>query len=134
MMRDSELLATLQQRIRSAVVASSRPTLPIAYVDVPFTPPQDKRWLEIIRFADNNQPYLDAGTLLKGSVRLLLHWSKGGGSLAPMQLCESIAAQLPKGLRFSGISVSQAPLTGDPIQTDVDVLYPMTMKYQHLTW
>jgi hypothetical protein len=133
-MQDSELLAKLQQQIRLAVQVAI-PTLvnQIAYVDATFTKPNTNKWFEIIRAARNDEPHLSDGKQLNGSVRLILHWPKGGGALVPMQVCETIAAQIPKGKRIDGILISQGFLTGDPIQTDVDVMYPMTMRYEHLT-
>lgn len=133
-MDEADVQARLQARVRAAVQASTLPTLPIAYISVAFEPPTDMKWLEIIEIANNRQPFLSKGRMIAGSLRLLLHWSSdGGGSLTPMKLCTSLAAQLAKGSRFDGITITQAPVIGSPVSTDRDVLYPMTMRYEYLT-
>ena len=131
-MTDGELYEAIQARVRT-VALTARPGLPISYVDVAFAPPADKRWLEIIFAARNSSPFLSTKQRLEGSVRLILHWPKGGGVLEPMTLCKTIADSFPSGARFRNIQLSQPLLLGSPIQTDEDVMYPMTMRYYHLT-
>lgn len=131
-MTDGEIYEAIQARV-TTVAQSARAGLPISYVDVTFDPPADKRWLEIIFAARNSSPFLSTKQRLEGSVRLILHWPKGGGVLEPMTLCETIADSFLSGASFDNIRLSQALLLGSPIQTDEDVMYPMTMRYYHLT-
>lgn len=133
-MKDSELLALIQQHVFLAVQDTYVPALPIAYVGAAFRAPADKKWLEIVRATNNQSPFLSTGTVYAGSVRLLLHWpADGGGAKEPMELAESIANYFFKSRNMEGVRVDQPALTGDPIKTDTDILYPITFRYRHLT-
>lgn len=133
-MKDSELLALLQQHVFFAVQDTYVPDLPIAYVAARFTPPADKKWLEILRATNNQSPFLAAGTVYAGSMRLLLHWpSDGGGAKEPMELAESIANYFFKGRIMDEIRIVDPALTSDPVRTDTDMMYPITFRYRHLT-
>jgi len=52
-MNTKDILQAIQQKIITVVAASSNPTMPIKFVDVPFNPPVNGRYLEII-FLPNN--------------------------------------------------------------------------------
>ena len=134
-MTDAEVLAALQTKVRAAVVAETTPSLPIAYIGVNFTPPASKRWIEIVRVSNNTSPFLAKGKRFAGLLRIILHWPKdGGGTLSPMTIMAAIAGHFEKGATFDGIKVAQTMMTGDPVPTDTDVMYPATCRYEVLTF
>lgn len=52
-MHEADIIGVLQRATTAAVAASTSPTLPVAYLDLPFTKPEDGKWLEIVWIPNN---------------------------------------------------------------------------------
>ena len=134
-MEESAILRTLQAAVRDAVAQSVQPTLPISYVEVKFTKPQDGKWLEIIYIPNNIVGgYWDDGKDYRGLLRLVLHWPTNGGGkggpYGPLDLLGSIGAYFTNGLLLSGVQIyGIANLTGI-VQEEGETLYPVSIRYQ----
>lgn len=132
MAAEEAILRALQGGVTAAVLASSTPTLPISYVGVSFTVPNDQKWLEVVWLPNNIQGDLDAGAKNhRGILRLLLHWSNdGAGAYRPLAVIESIGAYFTNGLLLSNVQIySKSDLTG-VLQDGDDVIYPLSVRYQ----
>lgn len=130
-MEESAILRTLQAAVRDAVAQSVQPTLPISYVEVKFTKPQDGKWLEIIYIPNNIVGgYWDDGKDYRGLLRLVLHWPTNDGPYRPLDLLGSIGDYFTNGLLLSGVQIyGIANLTGI-VQEEGETLYPVSIRYQ----
>ena len=130
-MEESAILRTLQAAVRDAVAQSIQPTLPISYVEVKFTKPNDGKWLEIIYIPNNIVGgYWDDGKDYRGLLRLVLHWPTNDGPYRPLDLLGSIGDYFTNGLLLSGVQIyGIANLTGI-VQEEGETLYPVSIRYQ----
>lgn len=130
-MEESAILRTLQAAVRDAVAQSIQPTLPISYVEVKFTKPNDGKWLEIIYIPNNIVGgYWDDGKDYRGLLRLVLHWPTNDGPYRPLDLLGSIGGYFTNGLLLSGVQIyGIANLTGI-VQEEGETLYPVSIRYQ----
>lgn len=130
-MEESAILRTLQAAVRDAVAQSIQPTLPISYVEVKFTKPNDGKWLEIIYIPNNIVGgYWDNGKDYRGLLRLVLHWPTNDGPYRPLDLLGSIGSYFTNGLLLSGVQIyGIADLTGI-VQEEGETLYPVSIRYQ----
>jgi hypothetical protein len=129
---EESILRALQAGVTAAVVASSTPTLPVSYVGVGFTVPNDQRWLEVIWLPNNIQgSFWGDEKNHRGILRLLLHWpNDGSGAYRPLAVIESIGAYFTNGLLLSNVQIySKGDLTG-VLQDGDDVIYPLSIWYQ----
>lgn len=130
-MEESAILRTLQAAVRDAVAQSIQPTLPVSYVEVKFTKPNDGKWLEIIYIPNNIVGgYWDDGKDYRGLLRLVLHWPTNDGPYRPLDLLGSIGGYFTNGLLLSGVQIyGIANLTGI-VQEEGETLYPVSIRYQ----
>lgn len=130
-MEESAILRTLQAAVRDAVAQSIQPALPISYVEVKFTKPNDGKWLEIIYIPNNIVGgYWDDGKDYRGLLRLVLHWPTNDGPYRPLDLLGSIGGYFTNGLLLSGVQIyGIANLTGI-VQEEGETLYPVSIRYQ----
>jgi hypothetical protein len=129
---EESILRALQAGVTAAVVASTTPTLPVSYVGVNFTVPNDQKWLEVVWLPNNIQGDLDGGAKNhRGILRLLLHWpNDGAGAYRPLAVIESIGGYFTNGLLLSNVQIySKSDLTG-VLQDGDDVIYPLSIRYQ----
>lgn len=132
MAAEEAILRALQGGVTAAVAASTMPTLPVSYVGLNFSVPNDQKWLEVVWLPNNIQGGLDGSAKNhRGILRLLLHWpNDGGGPYRPLALIESIGAYFTNGLLLSNVQIySKSDLTG-VLQDGDDVIYPLSVRYQ----
>lgn len=132
MAAEESILRALQGGVTAAVAASSTPNLPVSYVGVNFTTPDDQKWLEIVWLPNNVQGGLDGEAKNhRGILRLLLHWpNDGAGVYRPLAVIESIGAYFTNGLLLSNVQIySKSDLTG-VLQDGDDTIYPLSIRYQ----
>lgn len=129
---EESILRALQGGVTAAVAASITPALPVSYVGVSFTVPNDQKWLEV-RWIPNNVK----GDLWgqeknhRGILRLYLHWpNDGAGPYKALAAIESIGSYFTNGLLLSNVQIySKSDLTG-VLQDGDDVIYPLSIWYQ----
>lgn len=130
-MIEREILQALQGAVTAAVAASTLPALPIAYVDITFTPPSDQKYLEIV-FLPNNQMngFWGNSKNYMGAMRLILHWrNDGSGPYTPMNTLASICAYFTKDRFLSAVKIADEPDFTGSIAGQGDLLYPATVRY-----
>ena len=131
-MNTKDILQAIQQKIITVVAASSMPTMPIKFVDVPWNPPGDGRYLEVI-FLPNNPSDQTWGDeeYHRGLFRILLHWqNKGSGSYTPLDYISNIGKGFPKGERIgSVVKVLNKAKVNPPVEGEIETLYPVTIEY-----
>lgn len=129
---ERSILQALQQKVIAAVATSTMPTLPIKFVDVSFTIPNNQKWLEVI-FIPNNAADITWGDeeLNRGIMRLILHWpNNGAGAYAPLNLMASIAATFTKSERIAGLlQILNKPKTMTTVQQGSENWYPVSVEY-----
>ena len=129
---EEAILRALQGGVTAAVAASTMPALPVSYVGVGFSTPNDQKWLEIVWLPNNIQgDFLGQEKNYRGILRLLLHWpNDGAGAYRPLAVIESIGAYFTNGLLLSNVQIySKSDLTG-VLQDGDDVIYPLSIRYQ----
>lgn len=137
-MSEPAIIQALQTAVTAAVAASTSPTLPVKYLLVgstggpTFTPPADRKWLEIVWLPNNrNGDFLGNEKNHRGILRLVLHWpNDGGGVYAPTLLLDSIGSYFHKGRLLSGVQVYATPDPAGIIEQANEVLFPISILYQ----
>ncbi len=129
---EKSILQALQQKVIEAVAASTVPTLPIKFVDVAFTVPNDQKWLELI-FIPNNAADRMWGDeeVYRGIMRLVLHWpNNGAGAYKPLELISSILSSFNKEERIGGLlQILNKPKLMTTVQSGSENWYPATVEY-----
>lgn len=131
-MEETDIIRTLQQAVTAAVAASTSPSLPVYYLDIPFTIPNDKKWLEVVWLPNNRLgDFWGNEKQYQGIMRLVLHWpNTQSGSYAPLDLLASISGYFDKNRLLPNVKIYEiADFTG--ILRDGDErLYPVSIFYQ----
>ena len=129
---EKSILQALQQKVIEAVAASIVPTLPIKFVDVAFTIPNDQKWLELI-FIPNNASDRMWGDeeVYRGILRLVLHWpNNGAGAYKPLSLISSILSSFSKDEKIGGLlQLLNKPKLMTTVQSGSENWYPATIEY-----
>ena len=129
---EETILRDLQAGVVAAMAASSDPDLPVKYLDVAFTVPNDKKWLEVAVIPNNRVgDFWGNEQVHQGLMRLILHWpNNGAGIYTPITLLGSIAGYFSVGLVLSTVQVYEVPgFTGGLPEGD-EVLYPASIRYR----
>lgn len=100
---ETDVIQSLQASVIAAVAASSKPTLPVKFINVvndnvPIPPVDNSEWLELIWIANNpSDTTWGDEKVYRGIFRLVLHWpNDGAGSYPAITLMESIKASYHK--------------------------------------
>ena len=116
---------------RVATLSVDSPALPIAYPDVPFTPPASGKYLEVSIFY--NRPAwegLAAGRMDQGLLQVTVVWPKGQGIPGPMRHAGEVIDHFPKGLALTnGVKISRQPYAASPLLDDSDTRIPVTISW-----
>ena len=131
-MNEPDIIRALQRGVTAAVAASTAPTLPVKYLEVPFTEPNDGKWLEIVWIPNNrNSDFWGDEKNYQGLLRLVLHWpNSGGGVYTPLGVIGSIADYFHKGRMLSGVQIYEAADFTGSIANGDEILYPVSIRYQ----
>ena len=129
-MQEGDILKALQQAVTAAVAASTMPSLPVSYVGVKFTTPNEGGWLELVWLPNNVQGDLwGQDKHYRGILRMVLHWpNDGAGIYRPLTLIGSIVDQFTVGLLLSGVQIYGKDLTGVIFEGD-ETLLPVSLRY-----
>lgn len=128
---EREVIDTLQVAAAEAVVNSSVPGLPIAFIDVNFDPPENGKYLELVHVPNNgeNETWGEEKTY-RGMFRLILHWPKdGGGTLAPMDILASISAYFTKDRELGALRITNPPNFTGKLDMESEILYLSSLRY-----
>jgi hypothetical protein len=131
-MNEADIISALQQGVTAAVAASTSPALPVKYLEVGFTEPDDGKWLEIVWIPNNRTgDFWGEEKNYQGLLRLVLHWpNNGAGVYTPLGIIGSIADYFHKGRLLSGVQIYEtADFTGTVANGD-ETLYPVSIRYQ----
>ena len=129
---EATILSALQQGVTAAVAASSNPTLPIQYVDVDFSIPDDKKWLEIVYLPNNRTgDFWSNQQNHQGMMRLILHWpNDGDGAYVALALLGSVCDYFAVGQILSGVQIYEIPGFSGALREGDELLYPVSIRYQ----
>ncbi len=130
---DAFILSALQQATTAAVTASLLPTLPIKYVGLTFSIPNDQRYLECVFLPSNSvDDYWGSERVYRGAYRLLMHWGiNGGAAYTPLGLLQSVADYFTKQrVLNSNVRVTNEANISSPIELGSEVIWPATIQYQ----
>ena len=128
---EESILRALQAGVTAAVAASTVPTLPVSYVGVGFTVPDDQKWLEIVWLPNNVQGDLWGNEkTYRGILRIILHWpNNGAGPYGPLGLIGSISDYFYKGRMLADVQIYEKPDLINLLQDGDDTLYPVSLRY-----
>ena len=129
----ANIIQGFQNAVKDAVAASTKPLLPIKFIGLAFSVPNDQKYLEIVHIP--NAPAFEAWgeeRLEQGAFRLILHWPVGA-PYEPVRLLEQITGHFQKDRRFSGFKVGGVPTFGGTLENGTENLYPATVRYQQFT-
>lgn len=131
-MIETNITAAFQEKVIVAVAGSDYPTMPIAFIDLDFDPPEDGKYLELVHIPNNpGDRTWGAEEVNRGIFRMILHWpSNGSGASAPRALMDSIASSFVKSEKIGGLlQVLNKPKAGSPAKLGNENLYPFTVEY-----
>ncbi len=130
-MVEHEILSALQKAVTAAVLASDDADFPVSYVGVDFTPPNDKKYLELVYIPNNAAgDFLGDEKNYQGIMRLVMHWpNDGGGAYAALRLLGSICEYFTKGRLLAGVQVVEPPNLTGAIADGDEMLYPASLRY-----
>jgi hypothetical protein len=131
-MHEADIIGVLKRATTAAVLASTVPALPVAYLDLPFNKPNDGKWLEIVWIPNNRTgDFWGDEKNYQGIYRLILHWpKKGDGVYVPLAALGSIADYFSKERVLSGVQIYETPDFTGSVPADGELLYPVSMRYQ----
>jgi hypothetical protein len=125
----ADIATTLLARCSTLAVGS--PALPIAYPDVPFTPPDSGKYLEVSIFY--NRPAwegLKAGRMDQGILQVTVVGPKGQGIPALMRLASDVMDHFPKALALAnGVRIAGQPYASSPLLDAADSRVPVTIPW-----
>lgn len=132
-MNESDIISALQKGVVAAVAESTSPTLPVKYLEVAFSEPNDGKWLEIVWIPNNRiGDFWGVEKNHQGLFRLILHWpNEQAGVYAPLAILGSVADYFYKGRLLASIVqiYEAADFTGSIANGD-ETLYPVSLRYQ----
>lgn len=129
---DGIILKSLQKSMIEAILLCDNPDLPVKYIGVDFTPPNDQKWLELV-FIPNNpgSMYWGEEKVYRGMLRMILHWPNNQmGAYPPMEMLSSIASYFHKGLRLQNVEIYETPTLTAVLEKGSENLYPASLRYQ----
>ncbi|MBI5111862.1 MAG: DUF4128 domain-containing protein [Rhodovulum sp.] len=112
--------------------------LPIAWPNVPFTPPDDQRYLRAYVLPGQPEGIDLSGRHIRrgGILQVSVCWPRGAGLTAPREMAGAIADRFALGtiLEFGGlrIRISRPPRIAPEIIEDVVVQIPVSITYDVL--
>lgn len=109
-------------------------SLPVAYPNVLFNPPDNGKYLEciFIPFEPVNQTF-DGIAAYTGIFRIGVYWPSGEGEVKPMAICDEIAALFPFNTKLTNGSTT-ITLTKQPSITTVSSDARRLLKSVNLTY
>lgn len=130
-MYETTILRALQTGVIEAVAASTKPALPVAYVDVKFTKPNDGKWLEIVHIPNNRVgDFWGQEKNYRGLLRLVLHWpNTGDGPYAPLNLLQSIGSYFATGKMLGEVQITEQSDYVGAVREGDEVMYPVSVRY-----
>lgn len=130
-MDEIDIIRALQQGVTAAVAASTSPTLPVKYLEVGFSEPNDGKWLEIVWIPNNrNGDFWGNEKNHQGLLRLVLHWpNTSAGVYAPLGVIGSIADYFHKGRMLGSVQIYEAADFNGTIANGDETLYPVSLRY-----
>jgi len=131
LMDDSAIISTLQKAVTAAVAASGTPSLPVMYLDVAFTKPNDQKWLEIVWLPNNRRgDFWGNEKRYQGILRLVLHWPNTmTGVYSPLGVLSSIVEYFDKNRILSDVKVYDIPDFTGVLREGDERLYPCSIYY-----
>lgn len=130
-MIERALFETLQKATMIAVSESLIPDLPIAFIDVPFTVPNNQRYLEVVIIPNDSTEFWGEEKIYRGLFRLILHWGKNGtGAYSPLEVLGSIADYFSKDRPLQNLRIYETATFAGVLDGGADSLYPANMRYQ----
>ena len=108
------------------------PALPVSYPAVPFTPPDEGIWLEVVAIWNGNTNYgvAQSGPSVEVGMFRVLVMSRGVGLVAPQEMAELVSDAFPKGSVFGTAMTDTAPEITGPIQHDDKLMIPVTVRWR----
>lgn len=99
-----------------------------------FTPPNDQKYLEIIRLPNDLARTWGPEKMFRGIVRVGLHWPLDDlGEFPALQVCEQIAEAIPKGFVMeygaARLIISDVPNIGQPLDSGQETIFPVSFTY-----
>lgn len=120
---------------RAALMATQGPTLPVAFPEVAFTPPTSGKYLEVSALP--NKPFwegLSGGSVDQGIYQVTVHWPRGQGLIAPINVAGQVREFFPRGTELFGqgirIEIYAKPWYSQPISGDADIIVPVSIPYR----
>ena len=125
----------LQQEVESAIAAFATPrNIAVAYTGVPFTPPTNSRWLEVVFFDEQvSNPTVDGERIRKrGFFQVNAYVMDGKGLKELTELTEAIVALFPFAdkARYTTFSVEQTPSVSGTMPDGIYRMAAVRVKYR----
>lgn len=122
---------------RCLTLVTGSPTLPLALPDIEFDPKVDApngKYLAVEYFP--NRPAwegLSAGKLDQGLLQITVHWPRGAGIIAPLEVVETIKTHFAKGVVLTSgatnVKLAREPWASAPLIEPTETCTPITIPW-----
>lgn len=117
-------------------VAAAAVNLPVKFPNIPFTSPDNNRYLDVTHFRNDPDPPLtwDGTSFYVGILQINLVIEAGVGDVLPTNICDQIAGFFEFGtvLRSgnTAVKIEQKPGVLTAIENGQTTLYPVSVRYR----
>ena len=134
---ERQVITALQSSVISAVAQSTMPSIPMDFININFTPPDNNKWIETI-YLPNPPSDSTWGNerIYRGFYRIILHWpNDGGGSYDAADLAESIMSKFDKGVRLNKtLNLLNQPRVVSMPETEKELVFVISLEYSSFSW
>lgn len=105
--------------------------LPVAFPGVPFNPPADGRYLEVLHIPNDptNYDWMDYSVTSRGLLQINIHWSRNVGIVAANDYARQLSESFKKSTVISNSIIVDAPPS---IGSWVDDFVPFRISYRSI--
>lgn len=129
---DEKVIKALQQSLIAAVATTTRPTLPIKFLNVGFEVPDDGMWIEPVHIPNNPpDPTWGDEQIYRGIYRIILHWPNlGQGSYQAHAFMKPIVNYYVKGRKLNNLlQLMNRPKLTSVIEEGKELILPFSLEY-----
>jgi hypothetical protein len=131
---ETDIFAALMGRIASFIAT---PAMPVAYPNVPFTPPANQRYLRV-QFVPNvaNRALIDSDGphQHQGLLQVSVMWSKGQGESGARGVAAAVADHFPCDLKLAAgsnvVRITKRPDARDVIVEEAAIQIPVMVSWE----
>lgn len=129
----NDIYIAMCEMLESWAMAFS-PPVPVAFTNVPFTPPSDgSPWLELLPLINDPIDYslANSGAFVEmGIFRVMVVYRPDSGMVTPLQIAEAVRVEFAKGKFIGPARIYTHPAIGSPVQYNERMAIPVSVWWR----